>query len=170
MIGLNTSAFIEAAIVGRPVHTIVVPRFAERREGTVHFHYLKSVGGGVFRLAQNFDEHRRSSLPRCASRFLRTCTPSSSAFVRPFGLDRAATDVFGAILDLGRSPTAAPGRAPLWAPALQLLLRPLALAAHVAVARIGIPDDRTVLELQRGAHRRRYRRQRDARRQRNRGP
>ena len=58
MIGLNTSAFIEAAIVGRPVHTIVAPSLPNGREGTVHFHYLKSVGGGVFRLAQNFDEHR----------------------------------------------------------------------------------------------------------------
>jgi hypothetical protein len=168
MIGLNTSAFIEAAIVGRPVHTIVVPEFAERQEGTVHFHYLKSVGGGVFRLARNFDEHRAQLVAS-----LREPIPENlhagfvRAFVRPFGLDRPATDVFGdAVLDLGRSPTAAPARTPLWAPGLRLLLRPLALAAHVTVARIENPDDRTVLELQRARRRDDYRRQRDAERQR----
>jgi hypothetical protein len=168
MIGLNTSAFIEAAIVGRPVHTIVVPEFAERQEGTVHFHYLKSVGGGVFRLARNFDEHRAqlaTSLREPISENLHA--GFVRAFVRPFGLERAATDVFGdAVLDLGRSPTGAPGRAPLWAPALQLLLRPLALAAHVAVAQIENPNDRTVLELQRARRRDDYRRQRGAERQR----
>ncbi len=58
VIGLNTSAFLEAAIVGRPVHTIVIPEFVERQEGTTHFHYLKSVGGGVLQLARSFDEHR----------------------------------------------------------------------------------------------------------------
>ena len=168
MIGLNTSAFIEAAIVGRPVHTIVVPEFAERQEGTVHFHYLKSVGGGVFRLARNFDEHRAQLVTS-----LREPIPENlhagfvRAFVRPFGLDRAATGVFGeAVLDLGRSPTAAPSRAPLWTPALRLLLRPLALAAHVTIARVENPADRTVHELQRARRREDYRRQRDAERQR----
>ncbi len=58
VVGLNTSAFLEAAIVGRPVHTIVDPEFRERQEGTLHFHYLLSVGGGVLRLARSFDEHR----------------------------------------------------------------------------------------------------------------
>ena len=109
-----------------------------------------------------------SSLLPCASRFLENLHAGFvRAFVRPFGLDRAATDVFGeAVLDLGRSPTAALARAPLWAPALRLLLRPLALVAHVSVARIENPDDRTVLELQRARRRDDYRRQRDAERQR----
>ena len=37
VVGLNTSAFIEAGIVGRPVLTIVVPEFRENQHGTVHF-------------------------------------------------------------------------------------------------------------------------------------
>jgi hypothetical protein len=40
VVGLNTSAFIEAGIVGRPVLTIVVPEFVENQHGTVHFDYL----------------------------------------------------------------------------------------------------------------------------------
>ena len=168
MIGLNTSAFIEAAIVGRPVHTIVIPEFAERQEGTLHFHYLKSVGGGVFRLARSFDEH-------CAqlAASLREPIPEHlhagfvRAFVRPFGLDRCATEKFGeAVLDLGHSPAPAPARAPMWAPALRLLLRPVALATHAAVARIENPEDRTVVELQRARRRDDYRRERDAERRR----
>ena len=39
-VGLNTSAMIEAAIVGRPVHTILVPEFQHSQEGTLHFRYL----------------------------------------------------------------------------------------------------------------------------------
>jgi flagellar biosynthesis GTPase FlhF len=168
MIALVLSPIIEAAIVGRPVHTIVVPEFAERQEGTVHFHYLKSVGGGVFQLARNFDEHRaqlaaslREPIPEhLHAGFVR-------AFVRPFGLDRSATGKFGeAVLDLGHSPASAPARAPVWAPALRLLLRPVALATHATVARIENPEDRTVLELQRARRRDDYRRQRDAERQR----
>jgi hypothetical protein len=145
----------------------VVPEFAERQEGTVHFHYLKSIGGGVFRLARNFDEHRAQLVTSLREPIAENLHAGFvRAFVRPLGLDRAATGVFGeAVLDLGRSPSAAPARVPLWAPALRLLLRPLALAAHVTVARIENPDDRTVLELQRTRRRDDYRRQRDAERQ-----
>ena len=91
MIGLNTSAFIEAAIVGRPVHTIVVPEFAERQEGTLHFHYLKSVGGGVLSAGA---ELRRTS--RAARRVVaragrpRTGTPAFVARVRPPARSRRA--------------------------------------------------------------------------------
>src|SRR5262249_35233101 len=55
--GLNTSAFIEAAVVGRPVHTILTPEFHENQEGTLHFHYLTRVGGGMLRVARSVDDH-----------------------------------------------------------------------------------------------------------------
>jgi hypothetical protein len=167
MVGLNTSAFIEAAIVGRPVHTIVVPEFSERQEGTLHFHYLKSVGGGVFRLARSFDDHRG----QLSASLREPAAASANAgfvgeFVRPFGLDRRATDIFvTALLDLGRAPAPAPARQPLAAAALRLLLRPLAFATHAAVARM-TPADRTLLELQRVRRKDEYRRERDAERQR----
>ena len=169
MIGLNTSAFIEAAIVGRPVHTIVVPEFAERQEGTVHFHYLKSVGGGVFRLARistNIAQLATSLREPIPENLHAGFVALSSAPSVSTGLPRTFSE---AILDLGRSPTAAPGRAPLWAPALQLLLRPLALAAHVAVARI---ENRTIEPFSSCSERAAddYRRQRDAGGSASRGP
>ena len=168
MVGLNTSAFIEAAIVGRAVHTIVVPEFSERQEGTLHFHYLKSVGGGVFRLARTFDEHR-AQLAASLSEPVHADVNAGfvGAFVRPLGLDRPATDVFvEALLDLGRSPAPVPAREPRWAPALRWMMRPVALATHAAVARIERPQDRTLVELQRVRRRDEYRRARDTERQR----
>ena len=55
--GLNTSAFIEAGILGRPVHTILLPEWYESQMGTVHFRYLFEAGGGLLTSATSFDEH-----------------------------------------------------------------------------------------------------------------
>ena len=57
VVGLNTSAFLEAAIVDRPVHTILTPEFADNQTGTLHFHYLLNVGGGVLQTSTTFEEH-----------------------------------------------------------------------------------------------------------------
>ena len=170
VVGLNTSAFLEAAIVGRPVHTIVIPEFVERQEGTTHFHYLKSVGGGVLQLARSFDEHRAqlsASLgePARHDRNERFVT----AFIRPRGSDRPATDaVVAALEDLGRMPAPAPAAGPIWAPALRVLLLPLARALEVVVARAENPADRTFAQLQLVRRRDEYRRVRDAEQQRRR--
>jgi len=168
MMGLNTSAFIEAAIVGRAVHTIVLPEFSDRQEGTLHFHYLKSVGGGVFRLARSFDEH----CAQLAASLAGPVPPDVNVrfvteFVRPFGLDRPATGMFvDAVLDLGRSPAPAPAQEPVSITVLRSLLRPVARATHAAVARIENPEALTLLELQRMRRKDEYRRERDAERER----
>ena len=47
------------AVVGRPVHTILLPEFQENQEGTIHFHYLLTVNGGLLRAARSLDEHVR---------------------------------------------------------------------------------------------------------------
>ena len=167
MAALNTSAFIEAAIVGRAVHTIVVPEFSERQEGTLHFHYLTKVGGGALRVARSFDEHRTqlaASLREPAA--TDSNLPFVSAFVRPLGLDLAATDAFvEAVEDLGRAAAPDPAREPSWAPALRLALTPVAVAMRAVVARVDDPEDRTVMELQRARRRDAYRREREAERQ-----
>jgi hypothetical protein len=167
MAALNTSAFIEAAIVGRPVHTIVVPEFSERQEGTIHFHYLTSVGGGVLRVARSFDEHRTqlaASLRNPVAADLHTSFVT--AFVRPLGLDRDATDAFvAAVEDLGRAAAPGPAHERPWVPALRLMLFPAAVAMRALVARSANPEDRTLLELQRARQRDAYRRERDVERQ-----
>jgi hypothetical protein len=57
VVGLNTSAMIEAGIVGRPVLTLVMKEFAGGQEGTLHFHYLRAVNGGLLHEASSLIEH-----------------------------------------------------------------------------------------------------------------
>jgi hypothetical protein len=93
VVGLNTSAFIEAGIVGRPVLTIVVPEFEENQHGTVHFEYLVKAGGGLVTVGAGLDAH----FPQLAAAIAsgqRTVKPFVREFVRPLGLERAATPVF----------------------------------------------------------------------------
>ena len=92
VVGLNTSAMIEAAIVGRGVYTIESAEFAGGQAGTLHFHYLLVDNGGIVSPATTFAEHCRQLasgisgdpvLVERTRRFVET-------FVRPRGLDRAA--------------------------------------------------------------------------------
>jgi hypothetical protein len=94
VVGINTSAMIEAAVLGRPVLTVQVPEFADTQAGTTHFRYLVPSGGGAVESAATFDQHleqlsRALAAPEAAratrERFVRS-------FVRPHGLDRPALD------------------------------------------------------------------------------
>ena len=58
-VGINTSAQIECGIVGRPVFSIRTPAYQRTQEGTLHFRHLTSEGGGLLRLADDFDTHVR---------------------------------------------------------------------------------------------------------------
>jgi hypothetical protein len=59
VVGVNTTALIEAGVVGRPVHTVLAPEFAATQEGTLHFHYLRWENGGLLHVAEDLDEHLR---------------------------------------------------------------------------------------------------------------
>ena len=114
VVGLNTSAFIEAAVVGRPVYTILLPEFRENQEGTIHFHYLLNVAGGLLNASRSLDEHAtqlqellagRAPDPGRARRFI-------EAFVRPQGMAKPSTPLFvEAIEHLARSRAGAPAAA-----------------------------------------------------------
>jgi hypothetical protein len=127
VVGLNTSAFIEAAVVGRPVHTVLDPEFHENQEGVLHFRYLQTVGGGALRAGRSFAEHHTQLAESLAvaggewsgKEFVR-------AFVRPHGLDRAATPVFcDAVEELLAMPRPAPVSTPLRFVALRWLMSPV---------------------------------------------
>jgi hypothetical protein len=86
IVGLNTSAEIEAAIVGRPVFTIVDPA-ARGQQGTLHFHYLLRQHGGHVELADDFDQHRAQLSDALADRYERARIGGFvHRFVRPHGL------------------------------------------------------------------------------------
>ena len=93
VVGLNTSAEIEAAIVGRPVFTIV-DRNARGQEGTLHFHYLLRSQGGHVDRAADFDEHRAQLSAALAGRYDRSqITAFVERFVRPRGLNVAVAPI-----------------------------------------------------------------------------
>lgn len=58
VVGLNTSAELEAAIVGRPVYTVLAGTDdADGQSSTLHFHYLTESGGGCVCVAPGLDQH-----------------------------------------------------------------------------------------------------------------
>jgi hypothetical protein len=113
VVGLNTSAMLEAGIVGKPVLSLVLDDYKRNQEGTLHWKYLQEVGGGLLHVAYGFDEHFAQLKgvledPGSAQRRSRAFT---EAFIRPFGLDEAATPRFvEAIEQLVALPAPAPRR------------------------------------------------------------
>lgn len=103
VVGLNTSAFIEAGIVGSPVMAILPEEFRPNQEGTLHFHYL--VDGGLLTVSRSFDEHcaqLTSILDGNTDDVLRRQREFVRSFVRPLGLDVSATRVMAdAVEQLG---------------------------------------------------------------------
>jgi hypothetical protein len=96
VVGLCTSAFLEAAIVGRPVMTLLLPAYRIHQDGMAHFRYLLNVGGGLLQTAPDVDSHLAQLGDVLAGsrerdernkRFI-------TAFVRPMGLESPATPVF----------------------------------------------------------------------------
>ena len=95
VVALNTSAAIEAAIVGRPVFTLLAgDDAANGQESTLHFHYLLEKNGGCVSLSSGVDEHVRQLTDALkggdAGPRLRAFAQS---FVRPAGLDVPASTV-----------------------------------------------------------------------------
>ena len=116
-VGLNTSAMLEAAIVGRPVHTLVIPGFDEGQIGTMHFHYLVEAYGGLATVARDFDEHLRqlagslTGTPVVSTR----SRDFAGQFLRPLGIDRPVSPLLAAeITRAGSIKKPAAKAAPVW--------------------------------------------------------
>jgi hypothetical protein len=93
VVGINTTSMIEAAIVGKSVLTIRAPQFAQ--ESTLHFHHLLAENGGFLHVAESPEEHA-AQLARVLEHDLEGAEQRRAfveAFVRPHGLDRAATPI-----------------------------------------------------------------------------
>jgi hypothetical protein len=125
VVGLNTSAFLEGAIVGRPVHTVLLPEFQENQEGVLHFHYLLRVGGGVLQAGRTLEEHHAQLAASIERPVPQPGAGFVQAFVRPRGLDVAATPVFcDAVEELLAQPAPAPAARPLRFVVLRWLMAP----------------------------------------------
>ena len=130
-VGINTSAQIEAGIVGHPVYSVRTQEYEGTQEGTLHFHYLLNESGGLLHMASTLDEHVRAlagALDRTEEddRKLRSFV---QAFVRPQGLDVPATPLLvDAIEELGRMPRRAPERLGPGLQVVRLALYPIGTA------------------------------------------
>jgi hypothetical protein len=126
VVGINTSALIEGGIVGRGVHTFLLPEFQTCQEGTLHFHYL--LDAGLLRAGRDLAEH----VAQLATTLAATDPTQHSnrafveAFVRPHGLSVSATDTFVDGVERLALIAPAPLRDPLWAPIARAALRPIA--------------------------------------------
>jgi hypothetical protein len=96
VVGLNTSAFLEGAIAGRPVYATLLPEHHENQEGTIHFHYLLTVNGGLLHTARTLAEHagQLNSVLQSPGNHAERSRRFVEAFIRPRGLEVAATPVF----------------------------------------------------------------------------
>ena len=94
LVGITTSAFLEAAIVDRPVFTILAPEFRDNQEGTFHFHHLLDVGEGFLNVSRSIEEHVTQLAGMLAGGPVRANRPFVEQFIRPRGVAVAATPVF----------------------------------------------------------------------------
>ena len=100
VVGLNTSAELEAAIVGKPVYTVVAGAAADGQSTTLHFHYLLEASGGFVRIAHGLDEHvaqldRELTSPSPADGIRRFV----GEFLRPRGVEHPVSPLLAEALE-----------------------------------------------------------------------
>jgi hypothetical protein len=96
VVGANTTALIDAAIVGRRTFSVLLPELRGGQEETLHFHYLRPESGGALTVAGSLEEHIHQLRDAAQS------DPSDDhwrrefleSFVRPHGLEQAAATRF----------------------------------------------------------------------------
>jgi len=133
VVGINTSALIEAGIIGRPVFTVLDDEFRTSQDGTLHFRYLIEVSGGLLKVAADLPEHVRqlhAALVRpdhaaSARAFL-------ESFVRPHGIERPATPILADAIEALPTTPLRPEPDAAWVNIVRPLAYGLALAARAA--------------------------------------
>ena len=116
VVGLNTSAMLEAGILGKPVHTIVSEEFSGGQGEAIHFGYLRAANGGLLHEARDLDEHVAQLAAALGSteagdqarRFV-------ERFMRPRGLDVPVTPLMADEIERAAQIAKTPRcRTPLW--------------------------------------------------------
>jgi hypothetical protein len=128
VVGVNTSALIESAIVGRVVFSLLVDEFSGTQEGTLHFQHLKNAGGGLLRLASTIDQHLTqvaASLGEATERDRARIGGFVQAFIRPHGLDVPATPLVVEVIERAATERPAPYTPTLAATVGRMVLTPV---------------------------------------------
>ena len=95
VVGLNTSAELEAGILGKPVLTLPAGDGLEAgQRRTLHFHYLLRANGGFVELASSMDEHLTQLADVLAGRYDTQHIQSFiTSFLRPQGWDKSSSEI-----------------------------------------------------------------------------
>jgi hypothetical protein len=116
VVGITTSAFLEAAVVGRPVMSFYAEDLVPEHEASLHFQHLVDAEHGLLTMAESLEEHERqlaSVLAGPPADLLRRQQRFVHEFVRPRGTDVPATTVVTDALErLPQAPRVGPAAAP----------------------------------------------------------
>jgi hypothetical protein len=101
VVGVNTSALVEAAIAHRPAFTVLDERHRPTQEGTLHFSQIADADAGVLVVGRSWAEHLAQLETTLARPDLHAARIESflARFVRPRGLDRPAAPIAVAALE-----------------------------------------------------------------------
>jgi hypothetical protein len=133
VVGINTSAQLEAAILARPVFTVRAPDFAHAHAGTLHFQHLVDPDGGFVHAADTLERHVEQLAAALDGRLdpAQANVPFVRSFIRPFGTDVASASVFARTIDaLLRLPPPPRQSGPWWAAPVQPFAAVLAQVAR----------------------------------------
>jgi hypothetical protein len=133
IVGVNTSAMIEAAILGKPVMSLLTDEFAATQKGTLHFHYLLPENGGFLRVAHTLDEHvgqlgdalQHPQVSRAQTQAF------VGSFLRPKGLDVPCTPLLADALERAAGHASAPMRDGASALVLRVAVLPVAIVLRL---------------------------------------
>ena len=123
--GLNTSAMIEAGILGKPVYTVQTKEFAGGQEQTLHFHYLLARNGGLVEVAVDLPEHLSQIADGLAHPEASTARIQRfiEAFVRPRGLQQPVASVLAEEIERVGAIRKRRRRTPIWHYPARYMLR-----------------------------------------------
>ncbi len=91
VIGINTSAQIEASVVGRSVHTLLAEETRGTQGATLHFQYLLQANGGPVRPAKSTPALLDDLAEVLAEPHVTDTTAFAVSFLRPRGLEHSAS-------------------------------------------------------------------------------
>jgi hypothetical protein len=95
VVGINTTAMVEAFVARRPVLTITSAEFRETQEATLHFGNLRLAARGALQKSATLEEHLEQLRATLESpdRHREGIDGFLLTFVRPLGLERKASEV-----------------------------------------------------------------------------
>jgi hypothetical protein len=102
VVGITTTAFLDAAVVGRPVMSFYDDDLIPEHEASLHFQYLVDVERGLLTMANSLAEHERqltAVLDGPPADVVKRQQHFVHHFIRPRGMDISATSIVADALE-----------------------------------------------------------------------